>query len=118
MREDAFVPLALALVGQEFDAPVAGAGFVTWLASLGWDAPAVQELRRQRQADELPWPFPVEPATRAGVGAAQFHALLAQARADLGVDGLVASRRVGPPVLGPAEQRLLLDRPPHHGTVG
>lgn len=117
MPESVYIALALALVGERLEGPVDGRGFVGWLAEQGWDADAVQALRSRRQAEELPWPFPVDADERGGLGAAQFHALLAQARGDLGVDGLVASRREGPAVIGQAEQRLLADRPPHHGTA-
>lgn len=115
MPESAYPALAAALVGERLEAPADGRDFVSWLAAQGWDASAVRAVRSRRQADELPWPFPVAPGDRGGLGAAQFHALLAQARSDLGVDGLVASRRRGPAVLGDAERRLLAEKPPHHG---
>lgn len=88
------------------------------LAGRGWKAPRLQELRRYRQEAEQPWPFTVPREVLAVAGFARYEAVLREVRARLGLDGLVPTRHVGPKVLGPAEQRLLAEVPPHHGFVG
>lgn len=88
------------------------------LAAHGWQAPRLQELRRSRQQAEQPWPFTVPREVLATAGFARYGAVLREVRARLGLDGLVPTRHVGPKVLGPAEQRLLAEVPPHHGFVG
>lgn len=123
MSDDALLAaVALALTGER---PVVMAGgaatpdeVVARLADLGWDAPRLVGLRLQRQADEQPWPFEVPRAVLAQVGFARFAAVLKEVRRLTGTDGLMRTRHVGPKVIGPAEQRLLADRPPHHGNVG
>lgn len=114
--------VALALTGER---PVVMAGgaatpdeVVARLADLGWDAPRLVGLRLQRRADEQPWPFEVPHEVLAQVGFARFTAVLKEVRRLTGTDGLMRTRHVGPKVIGPAEQRLLADRPPHHGNVG
>lgn len=102
------------LPGPEDDAAPTAESVAAWLSSLGWTGAAVAAHRHELQQQELPWPHPVAPEQRGGLGAAQFHALLADLRRLLSVDGLTDTRRSGPSVIGPAEQRLLADRPPHH----
>ncbi|WP_328701939.1 hypothetical protein [Aestuariimicrobium ganziense] len=97
------------------DQPLAADLVADWLKRVGWDAVRLREHRQVLQQAELPWPHPVPADCRGGLGAAQFHALLAGVRAACGVDGLQATRREGPVVLGPAERRLLDEVPPHHG---
>lgn len=87
---------------------------VDWLTSRGWDAQRVAESRAACQRDERPWPHP---PTLPVPSWSQFHSLLAQVRALTGTDGLHATVRTGPRVLGPDERRLLAEKPPHHGSV-
>lgn len=123
MSDDALLSaVALALTGER---PVVMAGgaatpeeVVSRLADLGWDAPRLVGMRLQRQADEQAWPFEVPRELLAQVGFARFAAVLKEVRRLTGTDGLVRTRHVGPKVIGPAEQRLMADRPPHHGNVG
>lgn len=110
--------LGLALVGESLPAPEHEQELDEWLAGHGWTTERVAELRRDRQREGLPWPFTVPPEVVRPIGFARVTALLKQARAELGVDGLVPTRHEGPRVIGPAEQRLLAERPPHHGNVG
>ncbi|MEL4544680.1 hypothetical protein AAEX63_02665 [Luteococcus sp. H138] len=113
--------VALALTGELPAIPLCADStdeLVAALAELGWDAARVQELRRRCQGDEEPWPFPVPRDVLVAVGFARYAAVLSQVRGRLGVDGLVGTIRRGPTVIGPAEQRLLAERPPHHGPVG
>lgn len=114
--------VALALTGQRpavvADAAATPQDVVDRLAALGWDAEALQRVRRERQARERPWPFPVPRELVASIGFARYGATLAQVRSLLGLDGLVRTVHHGPKVIGPAEQRLLAERPPHHGNVG
>lgn len=117
---------ALALTGDEPAArAVAGSAvgstatdIADALASQGWEAARLQQLRAQCQADELPWPFAVPREVMVDAGFARFAATLAQLRKHLGLDGLVPTIHTGPKVLGPAERRLLAEVPPHHGFVG
>lgn len=102
--------LAHALTGEPLSL---GEGpLVTELAAHGWDTDRLQELRRSRQAAGLPWPFPIALEQIRNIGFARFDALLAAARRELQLHGLVphlpASR---PPDVD--EQRLMADRPPH-----
>lgn len=119
--------VVLALTGETAavaaPAPSSSAGdavedVVEALAGRGWEAPRLQELRRSRQQAEQPWPFTVPREVLATAGFARYGAVLREVRARLGLDGLVPTRHVGPKVLGPAEQRLLAEVPPHHGFVG
>ncbi|MGO4957376.1 hypothetical protein ACTQ49_08915 [Luteococcus sp. Sow4_B9] len=114
--------VALALTGERPAVTAVAAStpqeVVEALASAEWDAQRVQVLRLDRQAAELPWPFPVPRDVIAPVGFARYGAVLAEVRRLLGVDGLVPTRHEGPKVFGPAEQRLLAEVPPHHGFVG
>lgn len=123
MRDDALLAaVALALTGERPVVMGGGAAspeeVVARLADLGWDAPRLVGMRLQRQADEQPWPFEVPRELLADVGFARFAAVLKEVRRMTGTDGLVRTRHVGPKVIGPAEQRLMAERPPHHGNVG
>lgn len=113
--------VSLALVGEQ----VAGdeqaetpEQVVAALRAAGWDAQRVRQLRERCQADEQAWPFPVPRELLAPVGFARYGAVLKDVRRLLGADGLVPTLHTGPRVVGPAEQRLLAERPPHHGNVG
>lgn len=110
--------VALALVGEDLPVPDDDADLTQWLAGHGWTSERVAQLRQERQVAEQPWPFRVPADAVRPVGFARFTAVLAHARSELGVDGLVPAIHTGPKVIGPAEQRLLAERPPHHGNVG
>lgn len=101
--------LAFALTGEDLaldgDLPAA-------LATAGWDAPRLQELRRRRQSAGQPWPFPVATESIREVGFARFDARLASLRRELGLDGLVPAAPTQRP-LDADERRLSADRPPH-----
>ena len=81
--------LGQALVGEEFELEEAvrpdTARLVGQLAGHGWDAARIRRHALARQEAELPWPHPVDPALRRGLGAAQFQAALMAAREALGV---------------------------------
>ena len=72
---------------------------------------SVQQFPRSERAA---WPFAVALEERRGLGFARFDAALAEARRELGLDGLhrelMAERG-----LNRDEQRLAADRPPHWG---
>lgn len=87
---------------------------VSELAQLGWDAERLADLRHQRQAAGLPWPFPVASAALAEVGFAVFHAKLDRLRELLGLTGLQQVPRAQRPWTAD-EQRLAAERPPHWG---
>ena len=110
--------LAMALVGEELVLPEPGrpdvGALLPDLAAAGWPADRIAEHARARALAEQAWPHPVPSALRAGCGAAQFHAAVATARAELGLTSLVTrapSRRTR---LDADEQRLLRDVPPHY----
>ena len=119
----------LALTGTTPDLPGEGgegadeapgpdpAALVRALASSGWDAERLQAHRVQRQTGEQPWPHPEAATEMADLGAGRYHAVLAEVRRLTGLTGLRAQLRQGPVVIGAAEQRLLAERPPHHGNV-
>ena len=117
---DLFVALGHALTGerlapapgvdrQPLTAPVVVAG----LAAVGWDAGRLRQHRTDCQVGRNPWPHPVPSDVVVPWG--QFGSLLLQVRRELGLDGLHPTVHHGQKVLGPAERRLLADKPPHHG---
>lgn len=97
------------VAGQPLTAPVVIAG----LAAVGWDAERLRQHRQLCQTRRDPWPHPVPDEVTVQWG--QFGSLLQQLRRELGLDGLQPTVHHGPRVLGPAERRLLADKPPHHG---
>lgn len=113
--------LALALTGEEValadvDRPDVTAALAE-LAAVGWTRDRIAAQAAQAHASEQPWPHPVQPAARADLGAAAFHAMLADAKRRLDVDQpevLSVARRP----LDADERRLSADLPPHHGHVG
>lgn len=109
--------VGLALAGEDLGFSEAGdadaSGIVAWLAGRGWGAARLQQHRHDRQAAQQPWPHPL-PDGVAVPSWAQLHSLVAQVRELAGLDGLHATVHAGPKVLGPAERRLLADKPPHH----
>ncbi|WP_040158500.1 hypothetical protein [Nigerium massiliense] len=110
--------LAQALTGESLDLGVQEspniAELVGALASRGWDAAAVRRHALDTQAAGLPWPHPVSPAARQGMGFAQWFAALARARTALGVDVLDVHAPSHRTTLTADERRLLAEVPPHH----
>lgn len=104
--------LTLALTGQRL--PVGDEGLEVALARAGFDRSSLADLRHRCQEEMRPWPFAVPLDERRAIGFARFDAALAEARRDLGLDGLTATRQVIRP-LTRDEQRLADDRPPHWG---
>lgn len=110
--------LTCALVGEVSAAPTATdrVDLNQFLADLG-GVQAVVAHRRTQAVTGRVWPHPVPPELRAGLGPAQFQALLQQAVAAV----LSADPTTDRPVVTsrsptPTEQRLLQDVPPHHGS--
>ncbi|HET7725099.1 MAG TPA: hypothetical protein VFK68_10710 [Propionibacteriaceae bacterium] len=110
--------LAACLIGQPVDLPgsVTGARAVLdALAERGWPSARIVEVAHARFEAEQEWPFPVSRDVVAQ-GPAQWYALVADARALLGLEGI--SR---PPssrtTLDADERRLLGDVPPHWGRT-
>lgn len=102
--------LAYALTGEELtlgEGDLAGE-----LAAQGWDTERLQALRRSRQKAGQPWPFPVVPDQIRSIGFARFDALVAAARRELHLDGLVPRLPADRP-MDADERRLSADRPPH-----
>lgn len=81
------------------------------LARSGWDSGRLAELRSARIAAELPWPVPVPSEIRGDLGPAQLQAVLGTLIDRLGLRSTRTGGSGAPP--GPAERRLLADRPPH-----
>lgn len=112
--------LAFALTGMELDLPASSGPdlelLMQQLAEAGWSSARLAELKQERYAAELPWPFPVPAPLRAGCGFAQFQAALTRAEELLGIRvGELAATPTRP--LTEAERRLLADLPPHWGTI-
>ena len=84
------------------------------LAEHGFTPERLAELRSGTQEAGEPWPFPVSLDERRGLGFARFDAALAEARKQLGLDGLHRTLQARRP-LDREEQRLSADRPPHWG---
>lgn len=105
--------IALALVGErldlgEQDVPDVRA-LLTDLAERGWSRDRIDVIAHGTS----PWPFPLSPADRAGLGQAQLFAALREARRRLGLEVMSVrppSRRTH---LDADERRLLADVPPH-----
>ncbi|RRD50811.1 hypothetical protein [Arachnia propionica] len=110
------VELARALTGEEL--PVSSPelpGLVAELVQLGWDASRLVSLRRGRQAERRPWPFPVDAAAVRQVGFARFEARLAELRGMLGLSGELSRSHVVDRPFNDDERRLAAERPPHWG---
>lgn len=84
------------------------------LSDCGWDAMSLRALRRERQENEQPWPFPMELEAVRRLGFARFHARLSELRAALGLDGLRPEAAADRPWTSD-ERRLASERPPHWG---
>lgn len=84
------------------------------LTDLGWGPEQLAALRRQRQEEGKPWPFPVRSEVVKQAGFATFAAQLERARETMGLTGTLPKQRTNRP-LTQAELRLAEDRPPHWG---
>ena len=111
--------LAYALLGPPvLDLAETGAPRVADLvADLSDVAGGADALRRTVSESQARggWPYEVPRDLRAGLGAAQFAAAWARLLGALAPDGQTARAVVSDRALTPDEQRLLADRPPHHG---
>lgn len=87
------------------------------LSEAGWTTERISALRDQRRNAGLGWPMMVPASQRAGVGAAQLHAVVQSVLDHLGVVPQVRVRDSSLPE-GPRERALMAERPPHHGSVG
>lgn len=112
--------LGQALVGEVFDFAETGrpdpATLIALLAGRGWDAAAIGEHAAEQMEAELPWPHPVEPTLKQGLGAAQFQASLLAVRGLLGLVVLDVRAPSNRTTLNADELRLLREVPPHHGS--
>lgn len=108
--------IAAALTGADLDLGVQDSPDVDALvAALSADGWPPERVREHAFTASGPWPHPVPDAVRAGLGMAQLHAAVRQARAAYGLESLDVrppSRRTH---LDADERRLLADKPPHHG---
>ncbi|AQP48019.1 hypothetical protein BW730_11510 [Tessaracoccus aquimaris] len=104
--------LTLALTGRQLS--VGDGGLEAALAEAGFDRSSLADLRHRCQQEQLPWPFAVPIEARRAIGFARFDAALAEARRELGLDGLTHANQAIRP-LTRDEQRLADDRPPHWG---
>lgn len=107
------VALGVALTGERL-ALTSPATLPEELSAVGFPAARLRELRAAHQKAEEPWPFAVDLEERRSLGFARFDAALAEARRELGLDGLRPARPAVRP-LDRDEQRLSADRPPHWG---
>ncbi len=103
--------LGFALTGEELDLPdhdtPQPAVLLAELAGLGWSGDRLREAaRRNHQPTQQ---------MRAGLGAAQYAAAMAEVRRLLGATGAVSRVSSGRTGLDAADRRLLADRPPHWG---
>ena len=117
MAHDRFTLIAYALTGEDLIVSTDGIdGLLAQLAEYGWTVERVRDLAYARWEQDLPWPYALPPGRLVG-GAAQWYAMLGQARTALGLDvcQMPPSRRTA---LTERERRLLEDVPPHHGAVG
>lgn len=112
--------VAFALTGEVLDLPESGepqpAELVSALAERGWNQATVIAEARRCAASGEPWPHPVDPHLRAGLGLAQLQAALTATRHLLGVQTLVTRPPSARTDLTADEERLLRDVPPHHGA--
>lgn len=103
--------LGFAVTGEELELPdhevPQPAVLLTELAALGWSG---ERLRAAARHDHQP---PQE--LRAGLGAAQYAAALAELRRLVGATGATTRVSSGRTALGAEDRRLLADRPPHWG---
>lgn len=88
---------------------------IGWLESQGWPAERLRQVRTDRMSAELSWPWALPDELAEGLAWAQFHALLTDVRAALGLSGLVSTPRARHRGRQPGDERLLREVPPHHG---
>lgn len=74
----------------------------------------VASVVAERQAAEMPWPYPVPAELMAGIGFAQFAAALRSLQAALGLSAFPAAPPAAARALTADEVRLLREVPPHH----
>ncbi|WP_257478145.1 hypothetical protein [Acidipropionibacterium jensenii] len=109
--------VAAVLTGERLAVP-ATAGWqadslADWLESQGWDSARLARRRRRCQQERRPWPQRLPDDLAAGLEFARYYALLAQLRKITGLDGMAERIHHGPIIIGPEEQRLLREVPPH-----
>lgn len=113
MRSPWHAAIALALVGERLDLGTQERpdipALLADLAALGWDRDRIVALAHRTPL----WPFPLTDADRAGLGSAQLHAAVREARRALGLEVQVRPRSPRT-VLDADERRLLADVPPHY----
>ncbi len=122
-RDRVFRAVAFALTGQRLEPPAALASqgpddLLAALASQGFDADRLGQLRTGRMADAQPWPCPVPAKLRQGLGAAQLQAIIQTCQQSLGLRQQQARVRNASAPLDRDDRRLLAELPPHHGLVG
>lgn len=91
-------------------------GVLAALAESGFPADRLRTLAVTAADEGQPWPYLVSAEDVRSVGPARWHALLREAQAALGLDGLLTAPPSTRTALTHDEQRLLRDVPPHHGT--
>lgn len=74
----------------------------------------VARVVAERQAAELPWPYPVPAELMTGIGFAQFAAALRGLQSALDLSAYPAAPPAAARPLTPDEVRLLREVPPHH----
>lgn len=109
--------VAAVLTGQRLSAPPdvdwRAEGLVGWLSTSGWDAARLTARRHACQQERRAWPDPLPDELALGLEFARYSALLAEVRRLTGLDGLSARIHHGPIVIGPEEERLIREVPPH-----
>jgi hypothetical protein len=75
----------------------------------------IETIAVARRASDVPWPRVVPPDLRTELGPAQFAAALTELRRCLGLEGQ-QQRTVSGRSPDAAEQALLREVPPHHGS--
>lgn len=109
MNPDWHAALAYVLTGQRLPVTPAPspepAALLAELSALGWSGERLTTTATVARA--------VPPELRAGLGAAQFWAVLAQLRAEVGARGTVAQAPSRRTLLTAEERRLRAERPPH-----
>jgi hypothetical protein len=112
--------LGYALTGE--DLPVGEAtgpdvpALVAELSAAGWPGERIAEHARARAAAGEGWPHQIPRHLRQGCGAAQLAAALGAARSLLGLTTLETRAPSGRTRLDADEQRLIREKPPHHGS--
>lgn len=109
--------IAWALTGEDLPLPEQDVpdldALVEQLAAAGWPASRIVASAGEARAAGI-WPVPVPARLRAGLGAAQLHAAIREARLGYGLEAGTAvppSRRT---TLTADERRLLGEVPPHY----